>query len=66
MTRKKKPHEDKTVYVVAAENVVNILDEFLHGDFICTCHECGIRFIGMEDSYFCASCLKEIYADDED
>lgn len=62
MTKKKViPHEDKTIIVKGKEDTIKCQDEFLNGDCICICQECGTKFIGSEESYFCIVCLNEFY-----
>ena len=54
------PHEDKKKHSQCCA-IAPIEDEFINGDFICRCVECNTKFIGKEDSYFCAVCLNEFY-----
>ena len=54
-------HEDPIIYVHTKADTVKSQDEFNNGDHICVCVECGTKFIGMGDSYFCIKCLNEYF-----
>jgi len=59
MGNQMKPQEDPKTYVHAVADTVKAQDEFNNGDCICTCAECGTRFIGMNYSLFCIKCINE-------
>ena len=55
------PKEDTARAIKCGPDPDKAKDEFINGDCICTCQECGIKFIGNKDSYFCPSCINEYF-----
>jgi hypothetical protein len=61
MARKQIPCEDRRFAIQPHADTSKGQDEFQNGDCICICYECNKKFIGMINSYFCPTCLNEIY-----